>query len=150
MTKGSQRVVSGKPLFMIAYKYKDYAVFFSDEDVTALTSGAELCVSMQNYLYYEPLLVRLVDLNTIRAMITARDRQELFFFNESEIAVVEISDSEPTQHTLTFETLWFQNVIEEIRSQKRESTTIRWGADKITILADPSREAQRFKALFGP
>ena len=135
---------------MIAYKHKDYAVYFTDEDIEALVSGAELCVSMQNYIYHEPLLVRLVDIAKIPSTIEGRDRDELLFFNECQIAIVEMSDSKPTQHTLTFETLWFQDVIEKIRQSKRENETIRWGADKIIILADPSKEAQRFKALFGP
>lgn len=135
---------------MIAYKNRDYAIYFTNEEIEALVSGAQLCVAMTHYCEKEPLVVQLVDMTTIRNMIEQKQREELFFANDAQIATVFMSETDPTEHTLTFETLWFQNAIEHICSEKKESVTIRWGPDKITILTDPSPEAEKFKVLFGP
>lgn len=135
---------------MIAFKYKDYFVYFDDADIAALLSGSELCVSMLNYLHREPLLVRLTGIDVIRTMSENKDREALIFFNETNLAVVEMSESEPTHHTLTFETLWFQEMIQKMISGTLESVTIRWGADKITILAGEGNESKRFKLIYGP
>jgi hypothetical protein len=138
---------------MTVHYQTDYTVYFDEEDLLLLGQGKEL-VSTLKGPSNSPVTVSLKsadDLFTFykginteyRKMCERREAADfLIFINETELAVVYWKGEE---HALIFKKDWFLDLTKQMLEGVVISRTIRWGAEKITILAGEGSEAKRFK-----
>jgi hypothetical protein len=138
---------------MVAHYERDYTLFFEKEDVEKLQRGETLndhlrgpvkiplTVSLKKndevYGFYKPLHDEY-----LKTRRSGKETDYLIFMNETELAVVYWKGEE---HILYFQETWFTDITTGMLAGKFNSRTIRWGGEKITILAGESGEAKRFK-----
>lgn len=138
---------------MTVHYQTDYTVYFNKEDLLALEQGKELISTLKGPSN-SPVTVSLKSADDLfnfynginkeyRAMCEKKEAIDfVIFINETELAVVYWKGEE---HVLIFKKDWFTEVTNKMITGAFGSRTIRWGAEKITILAGEGSESRRFK-----
>ena len=128
---------------MIAHFQQDYTFYFDEEDIARLFSGKE--ISGQLLCMDEPVTILLKyseEIYNLKQRVPGKN----VFSNEADLAVIHW---EGINHTLYFLRPWFESAIEKAKVID-SSVMIRWGAEKIHILAGNGSEAKEFKFIWGP
>jgi hypothetical protein len=143
---------------MVAHLQRDYTLFFEEEEIELLNAGYLFSSELINYNEKVPLTIELKTGDEIYALLlklketsygpnNPMNHDSLVFLNEANLAIVHWDKN---VHHLYFEKTWFIGITDEMLRGKYTSQTIRWGAEKITILTGDSSEARKFKAFYGP
>ena len=133
---------------MVAYKQTDYFLYFEEDEIELLNGGEKILHQMQHYRTREPLTVSLSS-NAELWMLKEGKNGIISFQNETMLAVVWMTEESPTHHSIFFDADWFLEETGKMVRGERSCTTIRWGADKIELMAGTGREAARFKLMYG-
>jgi hypothetical protein len=136
---------------MIAFKHIDYTLYFDDIDLTQLIEGREIVFNqLQNYTEREPSKFSLKTKDEIKILCKEKPGM-LVFQNEAELAVVHLSEREPTEHIFYFDKDWFNQTMQAVK-KGNGSASIRWNdsGDKIFFLAGNGSEAKKFMMMYGP
>lgn len=143
---------------MVAHLQTDYTLFFEEEEIELLNNGYLFSSELINYDERVPLTIQLKTGDEICTLLlklketsygpkNPKNHDSLVFSNEANLAIVHWDKN---THHLYFERTWFVRITEKILQGEYSSQTIRWGAEKITILTGDSSEARKFKAFYGP
>ena len=143
---------------MVAHLQTDYTLFFEKEEIELLNAGYLFSCELINYNENVPLTIELKTGDEICTLLlklketsygpnNPKNHDSLVFSNEANLAIVHWDKN---VHHLYFERTWFARVTEKILHGSHSGQTIRWGAEKITILTGDSSEARKFKAFYGP
>lgn len=126
---------------MIAHFNRDYSFYFEDSDIKDLVSGTFI----HGHLQYinEPVEIILKNFEEIASLQEKRTGITIFS-NEADLAVIHW---EKEKHKIFFLDTWFKKAIETAISGR--TVTIRWGGEKIDIMAGHIGEAKNFKAIWG-
>jgi hypothetical protein len=136
---------------MIAFKDTDYTLYFDDMDLAQLKDDWEIVFpQLQNHTSRETSKFSLKAKSQLQLLSQNRPGM-LVYQNEALLAVVHLSEKEPTEHIFYFEKEWFIEMIQKVKN-RGTAIYIRWNGsgDKIFFLAGNEREAQSFKILYGP
>ena len=148
MTLHCIRAIVYKNLPMVAYKHIDYFLYFEDDEIARLECGEKISHQMQHYTTRESLMVSLETKEKLWEFKKGKVGI-LSFQNETMLAVIWMTENDPTEHSIFFEKEWFLGEMRNMIKGERGRTTIRWGADKIEIMAGIGREATMFKLMYG-
>ncbi len=143
---------------MLIHYQTDYTFYFEEDEITALELGqiihgkimhlesrplTTVCLKERKDMY--PLLKKLSD-QSKKARQDGRSQDCLVYQNEADLAIVHW---EKENHHLYFQKEWFMSITELLLAGKVTDPFIRWGAEKITILAGTGTETERFKRIWG-
>ena len=128
---------------MTAHFNKDYSFYFEDSDIKDLLNGTFIQGQLQHI--DEPVEVMLKDFDEIDSLQKKRVGITIFS-NEADLAVIHWENE---KHKIFFLDTWFKEAVESAKRSGR-AVTIRWGAEKIDILAGHIGEAKNFKTIWGP
>ncbi len=125
---------------MIAHFDKDYSFYLEYSEINDLLTGTFIQGKLSHI--DEPVEIMLKNFDEI-ARLKERRSGTTIFSNEADLVVVYW---EKEKHKIFFLDTWFKEAIKTAISGK--TVTIRWGAEKIDIMAGHIGEAKRFKAIF--